>query len=102
MAVVETTPADERGPELTDVLLRLEPEAHELLVELTQRTGCEASDLVRWALGAYWRELEGIVLPPGPPIDMEQLIREAEEDIRAGRTIPHEEVMAEARKIVGL
>ena len=72
-------------------------------MELTQRTGCDASDLVGWALGALWRELEGIVLPPpGPPVDMEQLIREAEEDIRARRTIPHEVVMAEARKIVGL
>ncbi len=101
MAVVETTPVDEQEPEPRTVELKLWPDDCELLDELLGRTGLTASQLALHAFGALWRELEGIVLPaPGPPVDMEQLIRNAEEDIRAGRTIPHQEVMAEARKII--
>ena len=43
-------------------------------------------------LGAYWREMEGIVLPPPPDEDIEKVLAESETDIAAGRTFSNEEV----------
>ena len=94
MAYVEKTPHhEESGPEPVRVVLDLYPDANELLVELMQRTGWDASELVGWALGAYWRELEGIVLPqPEPEEDIEKVLAESEDDVRAGRTSSNAEV----------
>lgn len=95
MVVVEKTSDHDDGPAPTAVELMLDPAAYELLVELMQRTGWDASELVGWALGAQWREMEGISLPPPKPgEDMEDVLAESEADIRAGRTYSHEEVFA--------
>lgn len=92
MAHVEKTPDHGDGPELIPVALKLDHDAHELMVELMQRTGWNASELVGWALGAYWREMEGIVLPPPPDEDIEKVLAESEADIATGRTASNEEV----------
>ena len=93
MALVEKTSDDHDGSELVDLVLKLDPGAHDLLVELMQRTGWDASELVGWALGAYWREMEGIVLPPPQPEeDIEKVLAESEADIHAGHTFSNEEV----------
>ena len=102
MAFAEKTTERAEGPELFPIALKLDQDAHELMLELMQRTGWDASELVGWALGAYWREMEGIMLPPPDSHeDIEDVLRQSEADVRAGRTYSNEEVMAEARKIVG-
>ena len=90
----------EDHPETVEIIVRLHSDSAELLAELMKRTGWSASELIGWSLGAQWREMEGIVLPPPSHEDQDALIAEAEADVAAGRTIPHEEVMAEARKIL--
>ncbi len=93
MAYVEkTSEPDEFGSKLFPVSLELEVDAYELLVVLMQRTGWDASELVGWALGAYWREMEGIVLPSVPEEKMEQVLASSEGDITAGRTSSNEVV----------
>ena len=82
-------------------MLSLDYGAAQLLSELTARTRQDASNVVGWALGAYWRELEGVVLPPPADDDLDATMAEALADVEAGRLIPHEEVMAAARKITG-
>ena len=119
MALVERTPEDEDGYVQVAVTVQLDPEAHELLVELMGRTGFDASELVGWALGAYWREMEGIVLLP-PPVETASHVERPEGDFRrhftpqqvaaiergladaeAGRTISNEEMFAELRAEFG-
>ena len=92
MAFAEKTTERAEGPELFPIALKLDQDAHELMLELMQRTGWDASELVGWALGAYWREMEGIVLPPPPDEDIEKVLAESEADIAAGRTFSNEEV----------
>lgn len=93
MAAIERD-YDER-PATVEIIVRLEANAAELLGELMKRTGWSASELVGWSLGAQWRELEGIVLPP-PELqeDIEDVLRQSEEDVRVGRTSTNEEVFA--------
>lgn len=86
---------DNAEPALVTVTVTLEHGAAELWHELKQRTGREASELVGWALGAYWREMEGIVLPPRQSQDeIDRIVAEGIEDLRAGRTISNDEVFA--------
>jgi hypothetical protein len=94
MSLLETAPDYEEAAELTDVSLKLDVDASEMLLELMHRTGLDASELVGRALGAYWRELEGVVLPAPPEEDIEQVLAESEEDVRAGRTSSNEDVFA--------
>jgi hypothetical protein len=89
---------DESGPQSVRVVLDLYPDANELLVELMRRTGWDASELFGWALGAYWRELEGIVLAPPPEEDIKKVLAESEADIAAGRTFSNEEVFGRIAK----
>lgn len=79
------------------VELTLDYSATTLLDELMQRTKLDASELVGWALGAYWRELEGIVLPPPPEENIDEVIGQSEEDIRAGRVISQDEIFERLR-----
>ncbi len=89
--------AEER-PATVEVVVRLDTDAAGLLVELMNRTGWTASELVGWSLGAQWREMEGIILPPPEPQeDIVDVLRESEEDIRAGRTSTTEQVFARIR-----
>ena len=92
MALVERAPDHDDRLGLTEVTVTLDHGAHELMLELMQRTGWNASELVCWALGAQWREMEGIVLPPPPEEDIEKVLAESEADIDAGRTASSEEV----------
>ena len=93
MALVETTAVHDDRFGLTEITLALDHGAHDLLVELMERTGWDASELVGWALGAQWRELEGVILPPPPPDeDVEKVLAESEADIAAGRTVSNEDV----------
>ena len=92
MALVETPLERDDRFGLTEITLALDYGAHELLVELMQRTGWDASELVCWALGAQRRELEGVVLPPPPDEDIEKVLAESEADVAAGRTASNEEV----------
>ena len=93
MAYVEKIPGDHGSPDVIDVALKLDAPAHERLIELMQRTGLDESELIDGALDAYWRELEGVVLPPPQPEDdIEKVLMESEEDMRAGRTSSNEEV----------
>ncbi len=102
MALVEKTQDAEQALTSRIVEIELWPDSAELLDDLIKRSGLTASELMPYALGAFWRELEGIVLPPPEASeDINEVIRQSEEDILAGRTIPHEQVTAEARKIVG-
>lgn len=99
MALIETTPpaVEAEEPELREIVLRLWPDDAEMLDGLLTRTGLDVSELVAEALGAYWRELDGIVLPPSKPMTLEEMdeaIRESEEDFKAGRTSTNEEVFA--------
>ena len=94
MALAANLSDNRDGPDLIDVVLKLDPAAYERLVKLMQRTGGQASELVDWALSAYWRELEGVVLPPPQSEeDIEKVLAESEEDVRAGRTSSNEEVV---------
>lgn len=97
MALVENTPpaveADE--PELREIVLKFWPDDAEMLDGLLTRTGLDVSELVAQALGAYWRELDGIVLPPSKPMTLEEMdeaIRESEEDFKAGRVVDQDEL----------
>lgn len=83
------------------VTLELDFGASQLLAELVEQTRQDASEVVGWALGAYWRELEGVVLPPPTHDDHDAAMAEALADIEAGRLVPHDEVMAAARKLTG-
>ena len=94
MALVDHAPLEpeDDGSELAEVQVRLERHVHEFMVELMARTGFDASELVTWALGAYWRELEGIVLPPGREEKIEKVLAGSEADIASGRTSSNEVV----------
>ena len=92
MALVERTSNPVKGAELIPVTLMLDHDAHELMAELMQRTGVDASELVGWAIGAYWGQMEEISLPPPPDEDIEKVLAESEADIAAGRTSSNEEV----------
>ena len=119
MALIDPAQEEAGEPALTPVTVQLDGDAHELLVELMRRTGVDASEMVGWALGAYWRELEGIVLPP-PPADDAPRVEYPEGDHRhhftpyqiasieagladaaAGRTISNEDMFAELRAKYG-
>ncbi len=86
MSALEINPGrEELGPEPVTVVLRLDAEAAKLLAELMQRTGDGSSDVVSWALGAYWREVEGIVLPPPmPPEEADAAVAEGEAAFERG------------------
>ena len=95
MALLETI-HDEADPEPTIVTLKLDEDAVRLLSELMRRTGWDASELVGWSLGAYWREMEGIVLPPPMSLqDADRAVAEGLADVEAGRVISHQQVAAD-------
>ncbi len=101
MDLLEPTLAAEVDPQPRTVTLQLWPDTAELLDELTQRTGLDASELVGWALGAYWREMEGIPLEPTPETTADEEVGLGLADIEAGRTYSHEEVFSELRAKFG-
>ena len=89
MAYVEKMPDNGGEPSLARIVVDLDDDANELLHELMSRTGWDASELVSWALGAYWREMEGIVLPtPKTTEDIQAVVVESGGKDEAGRTEP--------------
>ncbi len=103
MALVEKTPQPEEDvPEPTSVTLDLDADAHRLLLDLTRRTGWDASELVGWALGAYWREMEGITLAPAQTWSEADLvdIREGIAQADRGGLVPQDVVEKEIAELL--
>ena len=74
----------------TTLTVRLSPEVKERLGELAARTRRTKSFLAGEAIADYVaRELEVV-----------EAIQQGLEDVRAGRVVPHEEVMREIRGII--
>ena len=103
MALVEKTPQDEEdGLEPARVVLDLDADAYKLLIDLKRRTGWDASELVGWALGAFWREMEEIVLPPARAWSEADLadIREGVAQADRGELVPQDVVEKEIAELL--
>jgi len=89
-------------PQAVTVTVTLEHDAAELWNELKQRTGWDASELIGWALGAQWREMEGIVPPPPQSReDADRLVAEGEAALERGDTVGQDEMFERLRQKYG-
>ena len=103
MALVENTQQHEEDALApTPVVLDLDADAYRLLIDLKQRTGWDASELVGWALGAFWRDMEGIVLPPTQTWSDADLadIREGVAQADRGELVPQDVVEKEIAELL--
>jgi predicted transcriptional regulator len=74
----------------TTITMRIQPAIKEKLGRLAKDTGRTSYDLAAEAISAYVeREFEII-----------EGLRRGLEDVKAGRIVPHEQVVAEAREII--